>query len=78
MERIREKGFEVGNADVTIIAQAPKMAPHLAKMQENTARAMGISMDRINYKATTTEHLGFEGEKKGISAHAVALLIART
>lgn len=78
MERIREKGFEVGNADVTVVAQAPKMAPHLAKMQENTARAMGVSVDRINYKATTTEHLGFEGEKKGISAHAVALLIART
>ena len=74
MERIREKGFEVGNADVTVVAQAPKMAPHLAKMQENTARAMGVSVDRINYKATTTEHLGFEGEKKGISAHAVVLL----
>ena len=78
MERIRAAGYEVGNADVTIIAQAPKMAPHLAKMQENTARAMGVSADRINYKATTTEHLGFEGEKKGVSAHAVALLIART
>lgn len=78
MERIRQKGFEVGNADVTIVAQAPKMAPHLEKMKENTAKAMGVNVNRINYKATTTEHLGFEGEKKGISAHAVALLIART
>ena len=78
MECIREKGFEVGNADVTIVAQAPKMAPHLEKMKENTAKAMGVNVNRINYKATTTEHLGFEGEKKGISAHAVALLIART
>lgn len=74
MERIRQKGYEVGNADVTIIAQAPKMAPHIAKMAENTARALGVSADKINYKATTTEHLGFEGEKKGVSAHAVALL----
>ena len=77
MERIREKGYEVGNADVTIIAQAPKMAPHLENMKINTAHALGVSVDKINYKATTTEHLGFEGEKKGISAHAVALLIPR-
>lgn len=77
MERIREKGFEVGNADVTIIAQAPKMAPHLEAMKANTARALGVSPDLVNYKATTTEHLGFEGEKKGVSAHAVALLYAK-
>ncbi len=74
MERIRQKGYEVGNVDVTIIAQAPKMAPHIAKMAENTARALGVSVEKVNYKATTTEHLGFEGEKKGVSAHAVALL----
>ncbi len=74
MERIRGQGYQVGNADVTIIAQAPKMAPHLNMMQARTARAMGVSTDKINYKATTTEHLGFEGEGLGISAHAVALL----
>ena len=73
-EKIQTKGYKVGNVDVTIIAQAPKMAPHIAKMAENTARALGVSADKINYKATTTEHLGFEGEKKGVSAHAVALL----
>lgn len=78
MERIRAAGYEVGNADVTIIAQAPKMAPYLEKMKVSTAQAMSIPTDKINYKATTTERLGFEGEKKGISAHAVALLIART
>lgn len=77
MERIREKGYEAGYADVTIIAQAPKMAPHLEKMKQNTARAMGVSAEKINYKATTTERLGFEGEGLGISAHAVCLLYAR-
>ncbi len=77
MERIREAGYEVGNADVTIIAQAPKMAPHLAGMQANTARAMGVAADKIHYKATTTEHLGFEGEGLGISAHAVCLLFEK-
>lgn len=74
MEKIREKGLEVGNADVTIAAQAPKLAPYIEQMAANTARAMGVSPEQINYKATTTEHLGFEGEGKGISAHAVALL----
>lgn len=74
MERIRAAGFEVGNGDVTIVAQAPKMAPYLETMRQRTAAAMGVAPEKINYKATTTERLGFEGEEKGVSAHAVALL----
>ena len=72
--RLRQAGFTVGNCDVTIIAQAPKMAPHIAAMRKNTARALGVPEEKVNFKATTTERLGFEGEGKGISAHAVALV----
>lgn len=74
MEKIREKGYELGNADVTIVAQAPKMAPRIPQMIVNTAKALNVPSEKINYKATTTEHLGYEGEGLGISAHAVALL----
>ena len=72
--RLQQGGFTVGNCDVTIIAQAPKMAPHIAAMRENTARALGIPEEKVNFKATTTERLGFEGEGRGISAHASALI----
>lgn len=74
MKLIRAKGYEVSNADVTIIAQKPKMAPYIEKMRENLASRMGISVDDVNVKATTEEHLGFTGECKGISSHAVVLL----
>lgn len=67
-------GYVLGNADITIIAQAPKLAPHIEKMRENIADVCGVDISRINVKATTTEKLGFEGEKLGISAHAVVLL----
>lgn len=70
-----EAGLTVGNIDATVIAQAPKLAPHLPQMKENLAQALGITPDRINIKATTEEHLGFTGEKLGIAAHAVCLLI---
>ncbi|MBO5059755.1 MAG: 2-C-methyl-D-erythritol 2,4-cyclodiphosphate synthase [Clostridia bacterium] len=71
---VREKGFEIENVDVTIIAQKPKLLPYIPAMCENTARAMGIDTACVNVKATTTEKLGFEGRGEGISAMAVALL----
>ncbi|SFA88293.1 2-C-methyl-D-erythritol 2,4-cyclodiphosphate synthase [Acetitomaculum ruminis DSM 5522] len=70
----QNKGYKVGNVDATIIAQEPKMAPHIEKMRENVAKALEIEIDCINIKATTEEHLGFTGELLGISAQAVALL----
>ncbi|MBQ8275431.1 MAG: 2-C-methyl-D-erythritol 2,4-cyclodiphosphate synthase [Clostridia bacterium] len=70
-----EAGLSVGNIDATVIAQAPKLAPYLPQMKDNLARALGTTPDRINIKATTEEHLGFTGEKLGIAAHAVCLLI---
>lgn len=72
---IRDKGYRVGNVDITIIAQAPKMAPHIQAMRENIAADLNVRLDDVNVKATTTEKLGFEGRKEGISTHAVALLL---
>lgn len=69
-------GFRVGNVDATIIAQAPKMAPHISKMVENIAADLGVAVNAINVKATTTEKLGFAGRGEGIAAEAVALLLA--
>lgn len=71
---IEEKGYHVGNVDATILAQRPKLAPHIPQMRENLARIMGICLDRVNVKATTEEGLGFTGTEAGIAAHAVALL----
>ncbi len=71
---IREKGFEIENVDITIIAQKPKLMNYIPAMCNNVAEAMGVSKDKINVKATTTERLGFEGRGEGISAMAVALL----
>lgn len=73
--RVREKGWEIGNIDATVLAQAPKLAPHIAKMRENISDALGISVDRVSVKATTEEGLGFTGEKRGIAAHAICLLV---
>ena len=70
----RENGYVIGNIDATIIAQAPKLAPHIMKMRENIAAVCGCEVSQISVKATTEEHLGFTGEKLGISAHAVALM----
>ena len=71
---LREKGWAVGNVDVTILAQRPKLAPHIPAMREKLAEAMGVSVDRVSVKATTEEGLGFTGEGLGIAAHAVALI----
>ncbi|PIE60883.1 MAG: 2-C-methyl-D-erythritol 2,4-cyclodiphosphate synthase [Desulfobacterales bacterium] len=72
--KIQEKGFDISNLDAVIFAQAPKMSPHKADMAANIARAMGVSLDRVNIKATTTERLGFVGQKQGIAAQASVLL----
>ncbi|MGI6726425.1 MAG: 2-C-methyl-D-erythritol 4-phosphate cytidylyltransferase [Christensenellales bacterium] len=73
---LRQKGFEPWQCDVTIIAQAPKLAPFIRQMRLNIARALGIAPDRVSVKATTTEGLGFEGRQEGISAQASALVMA--
>lgn len=73
-ETILNKGFKLINLDATIIAQAPKMLPHINKMRENISVILNINIDQISIKATTTEHLGPEGEEKAISSHCVCLL----
>ena len=71
---IGQKGYRLGNADCTVIAQRPKLASYLPAMKENFARICGVSPEQINLKATTEEKLGFTGSGSGISAHAVCLL----
>lgn len=71
---ISEKGYKVENIDATIIAQKPKMAPHIPLMRENIASALNIDLEQINVKATTEEGLGFTGEGKGISSQSICLL----
>ena len=71
---ISEKGYKIENIDATIIAQKPKMAPHIPLMRENIASALNIELDKINVKATTEEGLGFTGEGKGISSQSICLL----
>lgn len=75
MEKVRAAGYGVGNCDVTIVAQRPKLAGYMDQMKSNLAAGLGVAADRVNVKATTTEKLGFEGEGLGISAQAVALLV---
>ena len=72
---INEKGYNIGNIDCTIIAQSPKMAPHISNMRENMAKALNTSTDNINVKATTEEGLGFTGAKEGIAAQSICLLV---
>ncbi len=74
VKRVLESGWQVGNIDATIIAQAPKMAPHIAQMRSNIAADCGVDVDCISVKATTTEQLGFAGRGEGIAAQASALL----
>lgn len=71
------KGYRLGNLDSTIIAQAPKMAPHIATMRANIAADLGVEISAINVKATTTEKLGFTGRGEGIAAEAVCILYAK-
>jgi 2-C-methyl-D-erythritol 2,4-cyclodiphosphate synthase len=73
---VREQGYRVGNVDATIIAQAPKMAPHIFQMVDNIAADLRIERSAVNVKATTTEKLGFAGRGEGIAAQAVVLLLA--
>ena len=72
---INEKGYGIGNTDCTIIAQSPKMAPHIQNMRENIAKALNTSIENINVKATTEEGLGFTGAKEGIAAQSICLLV---
>ena len=71
---LNEKGYTIGNIDSTIAAQRPKLAPYILQMRENIAHTLCIDVDRVSVKATTTEHLGFEGREEGISAQAIALI----
>jgi len=73
--KVKAAGYRVGNVDATIIAQAPKMAPHIAQMVANIAADLGIAQDAVNVKATTTEKLGYAGRGEGIGAQAIALLL---
>lgn len=75
LRRLKEAGYSVGNADVTLIAQRPKVAPYIAAMRENIASDLEVSPELINVKATTEEHLGFTGNGEGMSAHAVVLIV---
>lgn len=77
-EKIQQAGYQVGNIDVTMIAQMPKLRPYIGLMQENIAEELGIAANRVNVKATTEEHLGFTGEGKGMACHAVCLLEEKT
>ena len=77
INRLTEQGYRVENADVTIIAQKPKLRPYIDGMRQRLADAMGVSVEQLSVKATTTEQLGFEGEEKGITAHAVCLIEKR-
>ncbi len=72
---IKDKGYKIGNIDCTIIAQSPKMAPHIYYMRENIANALNTSIDSINVKATTEEGLGFTGTKQGIAAQSICMLV---
>ena len=74
MLMLREKGYELGNCDITICAQTPKLNPHIDAMQACLAEVMGVEPDQVSLKATTTEHLGFVGREEGIAAYAVALI----
>ena len=73
-ELLLSKGYRVINVDSTVLAEAPKLAPHIEKMRENIARAIGVDVDDVSVKATTEEGLGFTGEGQGIAAHAVCLI----
>ena len=73
-QKVAEAGYKVGNIDVTMIAQRPKLKDHIPVMRENIARVLHIEVDQVNVKATTEEHLGFTGDGSGMSCHAVCLL----
>ena len=72
---LKEKGYTVGNIDSTVSAQRPKLSPYIQQMRENIATTLGIEVDKVSVKATTTEKLGFEGREEGISAQSVAIIV---
>jgi 2-C-methyl-D-erythritol 2,4-cyclodiphosphate synthase len=72
---LRDCGYRIGNIDSTVAAQRPKLAPYIQQMRQNIADTLGIDLDTVSVKATTTEKLGFEGREEGISAQAIALLL---
>jgi 2-C-methyl-D-erythritol 2,4-cyclodiphosphate synthase len=72
---LRARGWQVGNADVTVICERPKVGPHALAMRETVARLLGVELDRVSVKATTSEKLGFTGREEGIAAQAVVLLV---
>ena len=73
-ELLRHEGYTIANIDSIVVAQQPKLAPHIPAMRQTIADTLGIDISQVSVKATTTEHLGFEGREEGISAHAVVLL----
>lgn len=75
---VDESGMEIANVDSTVLAQAPKLAPHIPQMRQNLANVLGLSIDAVNVKATTEEGLGFTGDGSGMAAHAVCLLVKRS
>lgn len=75
VELIEEKGYHIGNIDSIVCAQRPKLAPHIQQMREVLSQVMGLTIDQVSVKATTTEHLGFEGREEGISAYATVILL---
>lgn len=77
LEMVRGKGYEVGNVDVTIVLQQPKLNPHIPAMKECLSRVMGVDEDVISIKATTSEHIGFVGRQEGIAAHCIALIYTK-
>ncbi len=77
MRMLREKGYELGNCDCTVCAQQPRLAPYIEPMRQCLAEVMGVSVEQVSIKATTTEHLGFVGREEGIAAQAVALIEKR-
>ena len=74
---LKDKGYDVNNIDAVVVAQRPKIAPYIQRMQTNIASVLGVDEDCVNIKATTTEKLGFEGRQEGISAQAVCTIIKR-
>lgn len=73
--RLAAEGYTIGNVDVTLIAQRPKVAPYIPQMRQNIAEDIGVELSQVNVKATTEEHLGFTGSGEGMAAHAVALIL---
>ena len=77
VRRVAEAGYAVGNVDATVIAQAPKMAPHIPAMQDNIAADLGVNSGQVNIKAKTNERLGWEGREEGMAAQAIVLIFAQ-